>query len=29
MANNNNDIYRAIVKMAIKTARQITDDQEA
>lgn len=26
---NNNDIYRAIVKMAIKTARQITDDQEA
>ena len=27
--NNNNDIYRAIVKMAIKTARQITDDQEA
>ena len=29
MANNNNDIYRALVKMAIKTARQITDDQEA
>lgn len=29
MANNNNDIYRAIVKMCIKTARQITDDQEA
>lgn len=27
--NNNNDIYRAIVKMCIKTARQITDDQEA
>ena len=26
---NNNDIYRAIVKMAIKQARQITDDQEA
>ena len=26
---NNNDIYRAIVKMCIKTARQITDDQEA
>ena len=29
MANNNNDIYRAIVKMCIKQARQITDDQEA
>ena len=29
MANNNNDIYRALVKMAIKQARQITDDQEA
>ena len=26
---NNNDIYRAIVKMCIKQARQITDDQEA
>ena len=26
---NNNDIYRALVKMAIKQARQITDDQEA
>ena len=27
--NNNNEIYRAIVRMAIRKARQITDDQEA
>lgn len=25
----NNEIYKAIIKMAIKTARSITDDQEA